>query len=140
MVIQRIQTLLLLLAAIMTGLFALLPFISVDGNLAPEILNRPIGYPVLFVLSLASTAVLLIDIFLFKNLTQQLNIAKICVLLIIGMGVLAFIAVYSGNAPQGVSLCWYSIVFLAVALASTLYAVNRINRDRRTLRSLNSFR
>lgn len=135
MVIQRIQTLFLLLAVALMATFTFVPFLSTGGlSLAST------DFPVYLTLNLLTVILLAIDIFLFKNLARQIMVAKVSVMLIVGSIVCGFITAYCGSFPNGTVFNWYSILLLVLTLLSTLLAIRNMQKDRHILKSYDSFR
>ena len=156
MVIQRWQSVLLLIATVMMGIFT---FLSLGQIQLPEYtLNfttlgfciegkatngAPSGFVahtwVLFILSLMSCILPFINIFLFKNLPLQ---KRICIIEILFIVVIAAIGCYCGYCaiPEG-EISWSSMIIAPLlAFVATVMAYNRINSDQRKLRSLDRLR
>ncbi len=156
MVIQRWQSLLLLVAAVMmccftfcslgqvtttdyTFNFTSLGFTyegeATDGAPSGKFLST--WY--FFVLSLTSTVLLLIDIFLYGSLPLQKKVAWIAILFIIASSAVAASLGYT--AIEGSSIGWSSVALCPLlALIATLFALGRIQTDHNTLRSLDRIR
>lgn len=156
MVIQRWQSLLLLVAAVMmfcftfcslgqvtttdyTFNFTSLGFTyegeSTDG--APSGMFLSTWY--FFALSLTSAVLLLIDIFLFGNLPLQKKVAWMAILFIIAASAVAASLGYT--AIEGGSVGWSTVALCPLlALIATLLALGRIQSDHNKLRSVDRIR
>ena len=155
MVIQRWQSLLLLVAAVMMGCFTFCSLgqiqttdftynftslgffqegIPTDGEVATE---THTWY--FFVLSLTTTVILLIDIFLFKNLPLQKKVCLISVLFIIASaataGCLGYTSVHGGE------IGWSSVALSPViALFAAIIAYSCMRRDHNRLKAVDRIR
>ncbi len=156
MVIQRWQSLLLLVAAVMMGLFTFCSLgqistsdftfnftsmgLTYEGEAtdgAPSGTFLSTWY--FFIVSLTSAILLLIDIFLYGNLPLQKKVAWISVIFIITSAAIAASIGYT--AVEGGSIGWSGIVICPIlALCSTLLALNRIQSDHNKLRSVDRIR
>lgn len=149
MVIQRWQSVLLLVAAVMMGLasFATLAQINsadytylysalgvkyageaTDGALTGWVYNSW----TLFILSLAGTIIPFIAIFLFKNLKKQMRVVLISILFCITFSAIAGVSVYT--FANGASVDWTQVVCAPIlALVAEVMAWQRINSDRKKI-------
>lgn len=137
MVIQRIQSLLLLLAAgLMAVVCVCLPLLQVDATHALYVYN----FPTLLIVNCVCGGLLLIDIFLFKNLKLQILVAAICVALItafIGLGALMVLL----QDPEAVGTAWvWPAVVSAVAIVVTVWARACMKSDYSLLRNADRLR
>ena len=146
MVIQRWQTLLLLVAAVMMGLFSFCSLGQIQGAeltvnytaLGMTVVGDGATYmstPYLFVISILSMLLALIAIFRFKAPKVQRKICRIDLLLVAATIVTAWLteryAEVSG-ATEGIG--WSSIVIAPfVALVSLICAIRCISSDIRKL-------
>ena len=136
MVIQRIQTLYLLIAAIIMGLYCTLVPIGTVGETAVHV---PDVVPVL-VVTLVTIAVTVIDIFLFKNLKTQIAVCGVAQLLIV-----ATLGTFSVIYFKWLDSFTYSELLISVAapVASYIFlmlARAGMKRDYKTLRDYDHFR
>lgn len=155
MVIQRWQSLLLLIAAAVMACFTFLSLgqvtttdytfnftslgfsqegISTDGD-AP--LKVHTWY--FFMLSLTTLVLLVIDIFLFSNIRLQKKVCLICIMFIIACacvgGYLGFCAIIGG------SIGWSSVALAPfIAIISCILAYYRMSADYNLLRSADRIR
>ncbi len=156
MVIQRWQSLLLLLAAACMGFFT---FMSLGQVQLPDYtLNfttfgfsyegesdqlAQTGYLMhtwgFFVVSLLSSILPLINIFTFKNLRLQKRVCIIELLLLIA--VISTGAIYGYTGIEGGSVSWSSLICAPfIALVIIVMAYNRINADDKLLKSADRLR
>ena len=139
MQIQRIQTLFLLLAAVMTGMFCFFPYanLSVENGVAEKILVS--DTPVLMILNLTITVLLLITMFMYRNLKQQMRMALLDALLIIGSIITTLIYIYVGHADT-VPAFDGGAILLCLAEAFTFGAYRRMKHDKDLLASADRLR
>lgn len=140
MVIQRWQSVLLLLAVVLMCIFCSTPFATrtVEGTLeASDVFISEA--PVLLVLNILVAVLLFIAIFLFKNLRLQMRVTLISMVLIAtSMAGSAFV-VYGGG--MATNLIWVGgVLLLLAALVCALAALRFMRRDRNLLRSYDRLR
>lgn len=157
--IQRIQSVFLLLAAILMGLTAFLPlldlsFLVSSGSDAAESYKTLYSYGIgefagefptwgIFTFAILGTLLSLISIFLYKNRNRQLNVCYVTALSIVLYYVTSMVylnsyvskipAEYTFNIQAG-------IILPVVALIFILVAITRIKKDEKLVRSLNRIR
>ena len=138
MQIQRIQTLFLLIAAILTGAFCFLPYatIDVDGEIKKLFVSDVL---VLMIFNLTITALLVITIFLYRNIRFQMKIAKIDIALVVGSVITTLVYIYVGNARPVPAFCGGAIM-LAIAEAFIVAAYRKMDKDRKLLASVDRIR
>ena len=129
MVIQRIQTLWLLIAIALMIVAGLRPFAWL-GTTAVYVSN----FPVLAVLTWLIVALLGICIFTFKNLVLQKNIAVISIVLIAILAVTGFIYL-SRLMPEAVPEWGGGVLFLILAAVCVFFAFRGMTKDQKRLRS-----
>lgn len=140
MVIQRWQSVFLLLAAAAMGAFGWLPFgIGVNGG--EELILCPAdGYVATLATALAAAAFFLADIFLFRTFKAQkavLAIAMLCTLATAILGAYYNIAA----ATNGYSVTWAAGCWvLVVAVILGFQALKAIRHDERLLKSADRLR
>lgn len=156
MVIQRWQSVLLLVAAVMMGLasFSTLAtiqspdftyqFSAMGFSYAGQATNgAPTGcaaytWP-LFTIMLTGGILPLIDIFLFNNLKLQMRIALVCVLFCITASAIAAAQAYT--FADGGSVVWTQVACAPLlALVANVMAWQRMNSDKRKLRAADRLR
>ena len=156
MVIQRWQSVLLLLTAALMGSFT---FLSLGQIQMPEeSLNfttlgfeiegistdgAPSGYRahtwIFFIVSLMSAIIPFINIFLFKNLRLQKMLCLVEVLFILATVGVGCVYGYTQFSPYYVS--WSSVIIMPLlAFISDVMAYNRINSDMKLLSSADRLR
>lgn len=149
MVIQRWQTVLLLIASVLMGVFS---FVSLGQiQLTDYSLNfTTLGFYIegestggaesgfmaytwpFFILSIMSSVIPLINIFLFRNLPLQKRVCLVEVLFLVATACLG--AVYGYTTFDGASVSWSSaIVAPLIALIADIMAYNRIRCDHKLL-------
>lgn len=129
MVIQRIQSLWLLIALGFTALLGFRPIAWVADK-AVYLKDAP----VLVVIDILVAVLLLISIFTFKNLKLQKKITVLSVMLLAVMAVAGGFFLYN-NAPTA-KLEWLGgIVLLVLAAIFALLAWRGMNRDQKLLKS-----
>lgn len=156
MVIQRWQSVLLLIVAICMGCFTFmslgqvqlpdytLNFTTFGFSYEGEATNgAPVGYLMhtwgLFIVALLSAIIPVINIFLFKNLRLQKRLCMIEILFLIA--VIAAGAIYAYTGVDNGAVSWSSLVCAPfIALLADIMAFNRINADDRLLKSADRLR
>lgn len=150
MIIQRWQSLLLLMAVAVMACFTFLSlgqFTTTDLTYNFNSLGfHPEGMPTdgsepveiktwyFFMLSLTTTVILFIDIFLFNNLRLQKRVCLVCMLFIIAS---AAVAGCLGYACFNKGYMGWSTVAICpfIAIVATILAYNRMSADQRLLRA-----
>jgi hypothetical protein len=137
MVIQRLQSLLLLIATILMGITCFLPLATVGDccNSANICLTSA---PVLLALNIATAVLLFITIFLFKNLRQQMMVAKVDAVLIIA-SIISTVLTQHFMAPTA-CLNYIAIMLSVIALICTLLAHRYMGKDKKLLSSYDRLR
>lgn len=132
MVIQRWQSVLLFLAAVMMALFVIFPLghsasseeIFVFDNIAYGVLNAAVAL------------LLLVDIFLYSNLKLQMRVALICMLL-------QAVSIFIGGRyyfMSGFESSLAGIPLVAISLVLTFFGRRLIDKDRKLLASADRLR
>lgn len=129
MVIQRIQTLWLLIATVLMVVIALRPFAWVESQ--PVYL---IDFPVLAIITWLTACLLFISIFTFKNLKLQKAITLICLFLMVGLAVVGFI--YQQRLlPDALPEWGGGVLLLIPAAVLDALAYNGMSKDQKKLRN-----
>lgn len=131
MVIQRIQTVYLLIAAILMAVFAFFPALTFElggrefvyGALAAGKVGVTHIDPLMLMLIILITFLTIVDIFLYKNLQRQMTVCFITIIIGLAMFIAICVQAYLVGTRDGVTLVpmWYlilpalSILFLAMA-------------------------
>lgn len=149
MVIQRIQTLYLLLAVIVLTVFLFVPFgyttFAEAGEAAVDAW-RPLDLAGMLVPTCASAFLMLVAIFLFKSqATQRIVVLFAMLLSLASVGVVIYFMVAglvdTNPAVSVVSTSWsWGIVLPICAIALQIAAICGINRDMRLLASYDRLR
>lgn len=135
MVIQRWQSVLLLISAIFVALAGILPY-AVTAN---GVDVCAVQTPVLLCVDILVALLLLIDIFLYRNLRYQMKVTRLALGLIVVLE--AAIAAYTCAGLEGATISIIGgIVMPVLALISTFVALRLMHRDYRLLRSADRLR
>lgn len=141
MVIQRWQSVLLLLAVVLMCIFCATPLATYASDNSAESLTAVYvkDAPVLLTVSILVAALLFISIFLYKNLKRQMTITLLSIVLIVATIVTGFFVVY--NAYPGAEFVLFGgILLLVVTLILALCAYRLMKSDLRKLRSYDRLR
>ncbi len=135
MVIQRWQSVLLLISAIFVALAGILPY-AVTAN---GVDVCAVQTPVLLCVDILVALLLLIDIFLYRNLRYQMKVTRLALGLIVVLE--AAIAAYTCAGLEGATISIIGgIVMPVLALISSFVALRLMHRDYRLLRSADRLR
>lgn len=135
MVIQRWQSVLLLISAIFVALAGILPY-TVTAN---GVDVCAVQTPVLLCVDILVALLLLIDIFLYRNLRYQMKVTRLALGLIVVLE--AAIAAYTCAGLEGATISIIGgIVMPVLALISSFVALRLMHRDYRLLRSADRLR
>ena len=139
MQIQRLQSLLLLLAVAVMCILCLTPYaqnIAADGTPTPVFMKDT---PVLLVVNICIAVLLLLNIFMYKNLRKQMRVTLLSILLLAGSCVASGFVITIGM--PGARLIWTGgVLLLIVALILTISAYRCMRRDHRKLTSYDRLR
>ena len=141
MVIQRWQSVLLLIGAVAMGLFAFLGTVCI-GVTDGMVCWHSIDCIPLFVLNCLTALVAFIDIFMFNNLKAQKRVAMIAVFMSLVSLALTVAAVMSlDQVEESASVAWRWTVGLPVlAAVFFVWAHSRMRADERLLKSYDRIR
>lgn len=135
MVIQRWQSVLLLISVIFVALAGILPY-AVTAN---GVDVCAVQTPVLLCVDILVALLLLIDIFLYRNLRYQMKVTRLALGLIVVLE--AAIAAYTCAGLEGATISIIGgIVMPVLALISAFVALRLMLRDYRLLRSADRLR
>lgn len=129
MVIQRLQSLLLLLSAVFSIVYLFVPF-----GYAPEGVT-PLCCPAMWIITVVAAALTLGDIFLFKNTSLQRKLIAVCMLLLVAVAVLSLLPVFRGEMTVGAGG-----LLLIGSIINLGFAFRCIRDDERLLSSLDRLR
>lgn len=157
MVIQRWQTLLLFIAAALMACFTFIPFgvISTQDytfNLtglgfyeqgtptngdAPMIIHT--WY--FFMMSLTTIVLLLLDIFLYKNIKLQQRVCMVAILFIVADGCVGGLLGFKAFRTEGFELWWNTTALCPfIALFTSIFAYYRMAQDYSLLKAADRLR
>lgn len=140
MQIQRIQTVFLLIAAIFTGIFCFTPFAINEVAESAEASHIFVkDAPAYLILNIVIAALLLIVIFMYKNLRQQMRMTILSMVLICASIVTSGFIIY-GGFENATPVIFGGILLLVVALVFALLAYRYMRRDHKLLRSMDRIR
>jgi peptidoglycan/LPS O-acetylase OafA/YrhL len=131
MQIQRIQSLWLLFAAICGGLSSCLPWLS-----TAEADTTPLCCLSLRIPSALAIILIIVSIFMYRNMRRQKQVIKISVMLMGCSWIIAGVLSYT----QGAAIVYGGPAIMAVAAVFALMAVSAIRRDEKLLRSADRLR
>ncbi len=151
--IQRIQSVYLLLVVVLMGVVTSLPlgiYTGVDGGVSSW---RALGIDIagvghdgscggLFVIALLSAIIALATVFLYKNRKLQVRLTVFNILLIIGWYAVfvAFAMVYKKQLGSAVFHCSTGCVLPLIAVFFNLSAIRGIRKDERLVRAADRLR
>ncbi len=150
MVIQRIQSVYLLIAVILMGVFAFFPALSfqvggkefVYGALEAGKAGALHIDPLMFTLVVLIAVLALIDIFLYKNLQRQMTVCFVDIVISIAMlaaiGIQAYMLSSKHNAVELVWQWWLLLPVLAIIFM--IMAHRAMSRDKKLLRDSDRLR
>ena len=143
MVIQRWQTVWLLVATVLVAVFCCIPMAIVPGEVNdPNSVTfmRPVDVPVFMVVNIVVAFVLFLYIFLYNNTRRQKTLTLVSMLLIVVVMVTEVLLLYSWNDAYG-GIEWLGSIFLLLAaLVFALLAYRGINHDERLLKAADRLR
>ncbi len=141
MVIQRWQSVLLLVAAVAMALFTFLPFATVESLASAQsaITVAPCDFAVYFVLNITISLLLFIAIFLYKNIRRQMTVTLLSLMLIAVSAVTGLFIVF-GHLKDASLVLGGGVLLLIVALVAALWGYRRIKADHKLLTSMDRIR
>ena len=132
MVLQRWQTVFLLIALILTAVFILTPIATVDGQGMPMI-----TWPAYLVFNIVIGVLLLIDMFMYKKLPAQIRLCTMIIVLEVA-SIVNWLVMYF--RIEGFEASWTGVAFMAVALICTIFGRRFMVKDRDLLASADRLR
>lgn len=139
MQIQRIQTLLLLIAVALMCVFCLTPYAqttAADGTVTDVFVKDT---PVLLIVNACIAVLLFLNIFLYKDLKRQMSLTIVSVLLLAGSAVACGFVVTVG-LPDARLIWTGGVLLLVVTLILALCAYRCMRSDKRKLSSYDRLR
>lgn len=138
MQIQRIQTLMLLIAVILVAVFCFVPYGTVAAE--PQAVSVFVtDAPALLVLNIAIAVLLFITIFMYRDLRLQMRLTILSLLLICSSAVTALF-ILSRAYDNATPILLGGIGLLVLALIFGLLAYRGMRRDKRLLASADRIR
>ncbi len=149
--IQRIQTVFLFNAFILTGLVFFMPFASLISNevykisflgitsvKAIENIQQPL---ILTIVGSIVTTLIFVVIFLYKNRKFQMNLTIISILLLIGLNIYMYFILSKYQTELAAEIKYnISFIFPVISAILLILAYRGINKDEKLVRSLDRLR
>lgn len=142
MVIQRWQSVWLLVAAVLTGVFCFVPMAIVPDELAAESVTflSPKDLPVFLIVNVLVAVLLFLSIFMYKNTRRQKMLTLVSMLLLVVVMATEAIVLFGWDSANG-SVEWLGSIFLLLgALVFAGMAYQGIRSDERKLRAADRIR
>ena len=149
MVIQRIQTVYLIIAIILMVVFAFFPALSFElggrefvyGALETGKVGVTHFDPLMLMLIVLISLLARIDIFLYKNLQRQMTVCFVDIIIGLAMLVAICIQAYMVGARDGVTLTWQWYLALPVlSIIFLMLAHKSMSKDKKMLRDSDRLR
>lgn len=149
MVIQRIQSVYLLIAVILMAVFAFFPALSFElggrefvyGALETGKVGATHIDPLMLMLIVLISLLAFIDIFLYKNLQRQMTVCFVDIILGLAMMVAIGIQAFVVGGREGVTLTWQWCLALPVlAIIFLMLAHKAMSSDKKKLRDADRLR
>lgn len=149
MVIQRIQSVYLLIAVILMAVFAFFPALTFElggrefvyGALAAGKVGVTHIDPLMLMLVILICLLAFIDIFLYKNLQRQMTVCFVDIIIGLAMLVAIGIEAFIVSGKEGLTLTWQW--YLALPILSIIFlmlAHKAMSRDKKMLRDSDRLR
>ena len=149
MVIQRIQSLYLLIAVILMAVFAFFPALTFElggrefvyGALEAGKVGVTHIDPLMLMLVILICLLAFIDIFLYKNLQRQMTVCFVDIIIGLAMLVAICIEAFVVSGKEGLTLTWQW--YLALPILSIIFlmlAHKAMSRDKKMLRDADRLR
>jgi membrane-associated HD superfamily phosphohydrolase len=136
MVIQRWQSVLLLVAAVLMGINCFIP-VSVASEAGAAALCA-YDFSMLLIINIVTAVLMLISIFLYKDLRKQLQVTAISAVLAVVTIVATMLTV--GNIVSFAAINFVGLLLPVAATVLTVVARRCINRDKKLLSSYDRLR
>ncbi len=149
MVIQRIQSIYLLIAVILMAVFAFFPALTFElggrefvyGALEAGKVGVTHIDPLMLTLVILISLLALIDIFLFKNLQRQMTVCFVDIIIGLAMLVAIGIQAFYVGGREGVTLTWsWYLVLPILSVIFLMMAHKAMSRDKKLLRDADRLR
>lgn len=142
MVIQRWQSLLLLIGVVLMCVFCATPYAIRHAVEGAEAIASPVFVaeaPVFLILNIVIAVLLFIAIFMYKNLKRQMTVTLLSMVLVVCSLVTCGFILY--RAMPDAELIWTGgVLLLIAALVCALAAYRFMRKDRNLLRSYDRMR
>ena len=149
MVIQRIQTLYLIIAIILMAVFAFFPALTFElggrqfvyGALEAGKVGVTHIDPLMLMLVILICLLAFIDIFLYKNLQRQMTVCFVDIIIGLAMLVAIGIEAYIVTGKEGLVLTWqWYLVLPILSIIFLMLAHRAMSRDKKMLRDSDRLR
>ena len=149
MVIQRIQTVYLLIAIILMAVFAFFPALTFElggrefvyGALETGKVGVTHIDPLMLMLIVLVCILAILDIFLFKNLQRQMTVCFVDIIIGLAMLVAIGIQAYLVGSREGVTLAWqWSLCLPLLSIIFLMLAHKSMSKDKKMLRDSDRLR
>lgn len=149
MVLQRIQSVYLLIAVILMVVFAFFPALTfqlgdrefVYGALEAGKVGVTHIDPLMLMLVILISLLALMDIFLYKNLQRQMTVCFVDIIIGLAMLIAIGIQAYVVGNREGVIVNWqYYLAMPVLAIIFLMLAHHAMSRDKKTLRDADRLR
>lgn len=149
MVIQRIQTVYLLIAVILMAVFAFFPALSFElggrefvyGALETGKVGVTHIDPLMLMLVVLISLLAIIDIFLYKNLQRQMTVCFVDIIIGLAMLVAIGIQAYVVGNRDGVTVsCEWYLLLPVLSIIFLMMAHKSMSRDKKMLRDSDRLR
>jgi hypothetical protein len=153
--IQRIQTIYLLIAALLIGALFLIPYAEVSDGMGaiyrfdakgfyPESVQNAglimTGMPIVMLCAI-SVLFILVTIFQFKNLARQATFSRLNILIVLGLlGMISYDVWRCTKLITGSYSLKISLAFPLIAIVLIYMAFKAIKKDEKLLKSINRIR
>lgn len=142
MVIQRWQSVWLLVATILIAVFCFMPMAIVPAAAEEASMTAlmPSDMPVFLTVNILAALLLFLSIFLYKNTKRQKTLTLVSMLLIVVMIVTETLVLFNWNTEAG-AVEWLGSIFLLLgALVFAALAYRGISKDQKLLRAADRLR
>ena len=149
MVIQRIQSIYLLIAVILMAVFAFFPALTFEmggrefvyGALETGKVGVTHIDPLMLMLVVLISLLAIIDIFLYKNLQRQMTVCFVDIIIGLAMLIAIGIQAFYLNGKEGLTLTWqWYLAFPILSIIFLMMAHKAMSRDKKLLRDSDRLR
>lgn len=145
MVLQRIQSVYLLIAAILMAVFAFFPALLIEQGgeqfAYGALSTTKVGFPLMMVLVVLISLLAVIDIFMYKNLQRQMTVCFVDIIislsLILAIGIQAFVI---GRKEDVTVTCQWAMALPVLSVVFLMLAHKAMSRDKKLLRDSDRLR